>query len=91
MTAGHGNSRSSATLYSEPIRAGGIWHRVGFTWDGLNRRLYVDDILVAENTDVALGVCNGGLNVGCGRLMAPPTFFTDLSDDARIYDRAVRP
>jgi len=64
---------------------------VGFAWDGSNRRLYVDDILVAEDTDVALANCSGGLNLGCGKLMAPATFFTDLIEDVCIYNRAVKP
>jgi hypothetical protein len=52
---------------------------------------YEDDILVAEDTDVALADSSGGLNIGCGELMAPNTFFTGLIDDVRIYNRAVRP
>jgi len=40
------------------------WHRVGFTWDGSNRGLYVDDILVAQEADVGLGECYRRLNIG---------------------------
>jgi len=78
-------------LYSDAIITDGAWQRVGFTWDGTNRRLYVDDILVAEDTDIALAACDGGLNIGCGKLMAPATFFTGLIDDVRIYNRVVKP
>jgi len=91
MTELRSGGRQSKALYSDVDIADGNWHRVGFTWDGSNRRLYVDDILVAEDTDVALGACDGGLNIGCGKLMAPNTFFTGLVDDIRIYNRAVRP
>jgi len=69
----------------------GVWHRVAFTWDGSHRRLYVDDVLVAEDTDVALADCSGGMNIACGKLMAPATIFTGLIDDVRIYNRAVKP
>jgi hypothetical protein len=78
-------------LSCEAVIADGNWHRIGFTWDGANRKLYVDDVLVAEDTDVVLAACNGGLNIGCGKLMVPPTFFTGLIDDVRIYNRAVKP
>ena len=34
---------------------------------------------------------DGGVNIGCGALMVPTTFFTGLIDDARIYNRVVKP
>ena len=64
---------------------------VGFTWDGSYRRLYVDDVLVAEDTDIGLVECSGGLNIGCGATMAPDTFWSGLIDDVRIYNRAINP
>jgi len=85
------STRTGTPLFSDAVVTDGNWHRVGFTWDGSNRRLYVDDILVAEGEDVGLAECHGGLNIGCGKLMAPNTFFTGLIDDVRIYNRAVRP
>jgi hypothetical protein len=78
-------------LYSDAIIADGTWHRVGFAWDGSNRRLYVDDVLVAEDTQQGLAACYGGLQIGCGRDMAAGTFWKGLIDDMRIYNRAVRP
>ncbi len=78
-------------LVSDTIITDGDWHRIAFTWDGAYRRLYVDDVLVAEREDVGLAECYGDLNIGCGKLMAPNTFFTGLIDDVRIYDRAVGP
>jgi hypothetical protein len=83
--------RQSSTLWSDTIIADDAWHRVGFTWDGSNRRLYLDDILLAEEADVGLADCYGGLNIGCGKNMTPGTFFTGLIDEVRIYNRAVRP
>jgi len=91
MTELRSGGRVSKALSCEAVITDGTWHRVGFTWDGSNRRLYVDDILVAEDTDVALGACNGGLNIGCGKIMAPMSLFTGLIDDVRIYNSAVRP
>jgi len=91
MTELRSGARHCKPLYSDAIITDGAWHRVGFTWDGTNRRLYVDDLLVAEDTDVALAACDGGLNVGCGKVMMPATFFTGLIDDVRIYNRAVKP
>ena len=51
----------------------------------------MDDILVAQDTDTGLADCYGGLNIGCGKGMAPGSFFCGLIDDVRIYSRAVKP
>ena len=91
MTELRSGGRLSTALYSEAVIADGSWHRIGFTWDGSNRRLYVDDILVAEDTDVALAACDGGLNIGCGKVMVPGSLFSGMIDDVRIYSRAVKP
>ena len=91
MSGLHSGSRLSRALYSDAVIADNAWHRVGFTWDGFSRSLYVDDILVAEGDDVGLAECYGGLNIGCGKSAAPDTFFIGLIDDVRIYNRAVRP
>jgi len=91
MTELRSDGRQSKVLYSDVMVSDGNWHCVGFTWDGTNRRLYVNDILVAEDTDIALAACDGGVNIGCGAVMTPDTFFTGLIDDVRMYNRAVRP
>ena len=46
---------------------------------------------MAEDTDVSLADCDGGLNIGCGKDMAPGSFFSGLIDDVRIHKRVVRP
>jgi hypothetical protein len=91
MTELKSGGRQSKALSSEVAIADGNWHRIGFTWDGSNRRLYVDDVLVAEDTDVGLAGSSGDLLLGCGATMIPTTFFTGLIDDVRIYDRPVEP
>jgi len=58
-------------LVSDTIITDGDWHRIAFTWDGAYRRLYVDDVLVAEREDVGLAECYGDLNIGCGKDTAP--------------------
>jgi hypothetical protein len=83
--------RTGSGLPSTAIIADGDWHRLGFTWDGAARRLHVDDVLVAEDTQTGLAACTGGVLIGCGSNMAPGTFWSGLIDDVRIYNRAVRP
>jgi hypothetical protein len=83
--------RFGKVLSSDTGITDGNWHRIGFTWDGSNRRLYVDDVLVAQDTQTELVDCHGGLTIGCGKTTAPTTFWTGLIDDLRIYDQTVRP
>jgi len=78
-------------LKSESIITDGQWHRIGFVWDGTNRSLYVDDFLVAEDTQNNLSGSSGVLNIGCGSNLAAETFWSGLIDDVRIYKRAVSP
>jgi len=91
MTELKSGGRSGAVLYSDAIITDGTWHRVGFTWDGSTRSLYVDDGLVAEDAQGELASCSGGLNIGTGHNAAPGTYWTGLIDDVRIYHRAVNP
>jgi hypothetical protein len=84
-------SRLATHLFSDTVITDGHWHRLGFTWDGSTRSLYVDDALVAEGTQTGLAACYGGLNIGCGKGMAPGTFWTGLIDDVRIYNRPIKP
>jgi hypothetical protein len=78
-------------LVSETVITDGNWHRVGVTWDGTNRVLYVDSVEVAADTQTSLAPSTEGLNIGCGEDLAAHTFFTGLIDDVRIYNRAVKP
>jgi hypothetical protein len=78
-------------LLSQTVFTDGQWHRVGFVWDGANRSLYVDDTLVAEDSQYDLVDSSGGLNIGCGSDIAAGTFWSGLSDDVRVYKRIVHP
>jgi hypothetical protein len=78
-------------LKSESVITDGQWHRIGFVWDGANRALYVDDILVAEDTQANLQGSDSGLYIGTGKAMESGTYFSGLIDDVRIYNKALRP
>jgi len=78
-------------LASESVIIDGVWHRVGFTWDGSNRILYVDDVEVAKDTQSSLAGSEGGLYIGVGKNREAGTCFSGLIDDVRVYDRAVTP
>jgi len=82
---------ASPPLISESTITDGNWHRIAFVWDGSHRALYIDDILVAEDTQPGLSSAVGGLNIGCGSDSAAGTFWAGLIDDVRIYNRALIP
>ena len=85
--------RSSAPLSSQVCITDGVWHRIGFVWDGSYRHLYVDGVVVAEDAEPLSGLETeeGGLYFGAGRTLASGTFFSGLIDDIRVYNRAVTP
>lgn len=78
-------------LISQIVVTDDQWHRVGLTWDGTNRRLYVDDAVVAGDTQTTLPDSTGCLHIGASTSLAPGSFWSGLIDDIRIYDRAVIP
>jgi CubicO group peptidase (beta-lactamase class C family) len=83
--------RSASNLSSSATITDADWHRVGFTWDGFKRTLYVDGVAVAEDTQDSLEGSDSGLYIGCGKGTESGTFWSGLIDDVRIYDRAVTP
>ncbi len=91
MTELRAVTQSSKNLDSETVITDGDWHRIGFTWDGGHRRLYVDGVLVAEDTQAGLQDSDGSHLIGCGKDQTPGAFWSGLIDDVRIYNRAVRP
>ena len=44
----------SGPLLAQVVITDGQWHRIGFTWDGTNRTLYVDDVEAAKGADMGL-------------------------------------
>ncbi|UCD52957.1 MAG: PD40 domain-containing protein [Phycisphaerales bacterium] len=91
MTDLKGTGRKAKALYSQTVITDGQWHRVGLTWDGLNRGLCVDGVMVAEDEPSLLPDIRVGLHIGCGANLEPGSFFSGLIDDVRIYKRTVRP
>jgi len=83
--------RSTGPLYSETVITDGQWHRIGLVWDGSNRTLYVDGVVVAEDTQPSLEGSQMGLYIGTGKAMEPGTYFSGMIDDVRIYNRVVNP
>jgi hypothetical protein len=84
-------SHLGGTLLSQTVVTDGQWHRIGFTWDGTKRILYVDGVNVAEGTPAGLAASQGGLHLGAGKDLDTGSFLSGLVDDVRIYDRAIEP
>ena len=91
MTELKGGGRSRSLLISQTLITDDSWHWVGFTWDGVNRILYVDDFIAGIDTQSNLQSSEGGLYIGTGKGLEPGTFWTGLIDDVRIYDRVITP
>ncbi|MHC4243258.1 MAG: LamG-like jellyroll fold domain-containing protein [Planctomycetota bacterium] len=91
MTELKDSGRSAKPLQSQTVVTDGNWHRIGFVWDGPNRTLYVDDIVVAQDTQDSLQGSDNGLYIGTGKVMEPGFFWSGLVDDVRIYNRAIIP
>jgi hypothetical protein len=90
MTELKSASRFGCFLLSQTTITDGQWHRIGLVWDGFYRTLYVDGIVVAEDTQDGLKGSSNGLYIGTGN-MESGTYFRGLIDDIRIYSRAVSP
>ena len=79
-------------LESESFITDVQWHHVGFVYDTdtFHRRLYVDGVLVAEDTTVVSGTpSNGGLYIGASKDLSAGTLFSGFIDDVRIYKQAL--
>jgi hypothetical protein len=83
--------RSAGYLFSETVITDGQWHRIGLVWDGSHRTLFVDGVVVAEDTQHGLEGSQMDLYIGTGKSMEFGTFFSGLIDDVRIYNRVVHP
>jgi hypothetical protein len=83
--------RFGQPLISQTIVTDDDWHRVGLTWDGKNRTLFVDDVEAAKDTHGTLAGSTEGLYIGAGKNLESGSFWFGLIDDIKIYDRAVTP
>ena len=90
-TAVRGKTTLGSPLISATAITGENWHRIGFTWDGTHRILYVDDIEVAHDALSELEGSEGGLHIGAGSHLEAGTFWSGMIDDVRIYDRVILP
>lgn len=91
MTELANTAGNNTPLLSDTIIDDGQWHRVGLIWDGLNRKLCVDDAVVAEDMQDGLSGSGNSLYIGAGKDMQSGSLFSGLIDDVRIYNRAVKP
>jgi hypothetical protein len=91
MTELKSSGRLGGPLFSEAVIIDGDWHRVGLTWDGSTRILYVDDVEVAKDTQSGLAGSTGGLYIGAEGNLSPGSFWSGLLDDVRIHSRAAAP
>jgi len=91
MTELKGTGQGSAALMSNFVITDGLWHRIGFVWDGSDRILYADGVEVAADTQDSLESSAGGLYIGAGSTLDGASFFSGLIDDVRIYNRDVIP
>jgi hypothetical protein len=91
MTELKHSGRMGKALVSEAVITDGNWHRVGLVWDGTNRILCVDDVVVAADTQDSLVGSLGGLTIGCDKNQTPASFWSGLVDDVRVFCRAVKP
>ena len=85
------SGRDGSSLTSDAHVLDEQWHRVAVVWDGTNRALHMDGVEVAKDMQSSLAAASGNLQIGCGKTVAPTTFWTGLIDDVRVYSRAVAP
>ena len=85
------SGRTAGPLYSETVITDDNWHRVAFVWDGSQRMLYVDGVLIALDDQSSLNGSTASLVMGVGQDNQPDTLWAGMIDDVRIYDRAVKP
>jgi hypothetical protein len=78
-------------LISDFIISDGLWHHVILTWDGTNRSLYVDGVLIAADIQTVLEDCDNGYYIGCGKNKEADSFFAGGISDVKIYNRAITP
>jgi hypothetical protein len=80
-----------SALVSPTVVTDGEWHRVGMVWDGTYRKLYVDDVEVAGDTEQQT-IQSSTSPLILGRSTAATIgVWSGLMDDFKVYDRAIVP
>jgi len=86
MTELKDSSGLAGPLLSETTITDGEWHRISLVWDGSNRRLYVDEVVVAEDVQDGLENSYKSMYIGTDKDRQAGTFWDGLIDDVRIYN-----
>ena len=76
---------AAGPLPSQTVITDGEWHKIGLVWDGSKRTLYVDNVIVAQDTQDGLESSENSLYIGTGKAMQPGTYWSGMIDDVRIY------
>ena len=82
---------SGGSLASGAVITDGDWYQIGVVLDGVNRRLYVDGVMVAEDTQTGSGASASGFNIGVGKNYLPGTYWSGMLDDIRVYNWTISP
>jgi hypothetical protein len=61
-------------LALEALVTDGAWGRVGLSWDGAERTLYVDEVRVAKDDQPSFMSSEDGLRIGIGEDVALGTY-----------------
>lgn len=85
------SGRGGKDLASPAVITDGEWRRIGLTWDGSTRTLYVDDVQVAQDAQSGLAGTTNGFRIGAGPNAEPSDLWSGWIDDIRIYSRVIRP
>jgi len=86
--------KSGVTQFQDGTTSGGmnngVWRPVVVTWTTNDARIYIDGVLIAQDTSCSISLATGGrLCIGeiCDVLYVRP--FTGSIDDVRVFDRAI--
>lgn len=70
------------------LPAAGVWHHYAGTFDGSQKQLYVDGMLVGTSAGT-VGYDSGELTIGCDKNLLDQQYWDGDLDDVRIYRRAL--
>jgi hypothetical protein len=93
MTRLTDGSRITQPLVSNTVITDGAWHSLRLVWDGSGRHLYVDGKEVAADKRKLnlLRSSDADFCIGAGKDLEAGSFWGGLTDDLRVYGRALMP